>query len=123
MPHGYDTELQEGAGNLSGGQKQRLSIARAMLRNPRFLIFDEATSALDPESEAVIMENMPRIVEGRTVFIVSHRLSSLVNADRILVIDGGKLSASGRHDQVYTHSDIYRTLWDTQNRHLLDQAG
>jgi ATP-binding cassette subfamily B protein len=118
LPRGYDTMLQENAENLSGGQKQRLAIARALITNPRLLILDEATSALDSESEAIIRRNLRRIAEGRTVIIVSHRLSMLADADSILVIDRGRISDMGRHDQLLTRSSTYRNLWNQQTRQI-----
>ena len=118
LPRGYDTMLQENAENLSGGQKQRLAIARALITNPRLLILDEATSALDSESEAIIRRNLRRIAEGRTVIIVSHRLSMLADADSILVIDRGRISDVGRHDQLLSRSSTYRNLWNQQTRQI-----
>lgn len=115
LPQGYDTELDEGAANLSGGQKQRLAIARSLLRQPRFLILDEATSALDPESEAIVQANLDHIAEGRTVIIVSHRLSTLVNTDKILIIDEGKIVDEGKHEDLLKSCSIYNHLWSTQN--------
>lgn len=115
LPLGYDTELDEGAANLSGGQKQRLAIARSLLRQPRILIMDEATSALDPESEAIVQENLGHITEGRTVIIVSHRLSTLVNVDKIMVIDEGKIIAEGKHDDLLKSCPLYSLLWSKQN--------
>ena len=99
MPQSYDTMLEENGSNLSGGQKQRLAIARALLKDPRILIFDEATSALDPESEAIIQANLKKIAKGRTVFMVSHRLSTLTDCDGIIVLDRGRISAMGTHQQ------------------------
>lgn len=118
LPRGYDTMLEEHASNLSGGQKQRLAIARALIVNPPILIFDEATSALDPESEAIILRNLKRIAEGRTVLMISHRLSSLVDCDQILVLDRGQLKDSGTHHDLLRRSGDYRHLWNQQNRHL-----
>lgn len=115
LPQGYDTFLEEGATNLSGGQKQRLAIARALLKNPRILIFDEATSALDPESEAIIQDNMKKIGAGRTVISVSHRLSTLVDSDTIFVIDAGRIIDSGKHDHLLKSCDLYRQLWERQS--------
>ena len=116
LPRGFDTLLEENAENLSGGQKQRLAIARALVTNPRLLIFDEATSALDPESEAIIRQNLKRIAEGRTVIIVSHRLSTLVDANAILVIDRGRIADIGRHDQLLSRCATYWSLWAQQTR-------
>ncbi|QGZ40176.1 ATP-binding cassette subfamily B protein [Pseudoduganella flava] len=118
MPQGYDTLLEENASNLSGGQKQRLSIARSLLAKPRILILDEAASALDPESEAIFIRNLSRIAVGRTVVMISHRLSTLVNADAILVMQRGRLVDAGRHDELLTRSDTYQHLWNQQTSHL-----
>lgn len=114
LPLGYDTELDESAANLSGGQKQRLAIARSLLRQPRILIMDEATSALDPESEAIVQANLHHIAEGRTVIIVSHRLSTLVDVDRIMVIDEGKIIDQGKHGELLKRCSIYNQLWSIQ---------
>ncbi|MBO5688465.1 MAG: peptidase domain-containing ABC transporter, partial [Lentisphaeria bacterium] len=114
LPRGYDTKLEENAADLSGGQKQRLAIARALLTNPPILIFDEATSALDPESEEVIRRNLKSIARGRTVLIVSHRLSIVSHADRILVLDHGELSAAGTHKELIAQPGIYREFWNQQ---------
>jgi ATP-binding cassette subfamily B protein len=118
MPQGYDTLLEEGGTNLSGGQQQRLSIARALLRQPRILILDEATSALDPESEAIVQANLARIAAGRTVIMVSHRLSSLVAADAIVVFDRGRIVDYGKHSELLSRCVTYRHLWNQQHRHL-----
>jgi len=115
QPQGYDTMLEEGASNLSGGQKQRLAIARSLLRQPRFLILDEATSALDPESEAIVQANLQQIAAGRTVLVVSHRLSTLVDTDKIMVIDAGKIIDQGKHADLLDRCEIYRHLWQQQN--------
>jgi ATP-binding cassette subfamily B protein len=118
LPQGYDTFLEENASNLSGGQKQRLSIARALLSKPRILILDEAASALDPESEAIFIHNLSRIAVGRTVIMISHRLSTLVNANSILVMQHGKLVDSGRHEELLLRSATYQHLWNQQTSHL-----
>ena len=116
LPKGYDTVLEEGGSNLSGGQRQRLAIARALLTNPRLMILDEATSALDPESEAEIQKNIADISVGRTMIIVSHRLSMLRHADKILVLENGRLAGDGTHEELYAGCPQYRTLWDRQNK-------
>ena len=122
MPNGYETYIEEGSPNLSGGQRQRLAIARALITDPRILILDEATSSLDPESEALVNANLLRIARGRTMFIVSHRLSSLVDCDLILVLDKGQLLDIAPHEVLLERCSVYRQLWAQQNRHL-DKAG
>jgi ATP-binding cassette subfamily B protein len=116
LPRGLDTPVEEGGNNFSGGQRQRLAIARALLTDPRILILDEATSALDPESEAEVNRNLAAIARGRTVLIVSHRMSSLARADVILVLDPGQLADAGPHADLVVRSPVYRHLW-------LQQAG
>jgi HlyB family type I secretion system ABC transporter len=118
MPQGYETFIQEGSPNLSGGQRQRLAIARALICDPRILILDEATSALDPESEALVNANLQRIASGRTMVIVSHRLSSLVDCDQILVLDKGGVMDMAPHEVLLERCATYRTLWQQQNRHV-----
>jgi subfamily B ATP-binding cassette protein HlyB/CyaB len=122
MPNGYETYIEEGSPNLSGGQRQRLAIARALIHDPRILILDEATSALDPESEAVVSANLLRIARGRTMVLVSHRLSSLIECDQILVIEQGTLIDIAPHDVLLERCLIYRQLWAQQNRHLAAHA-
>ncbi|MGO3517397.1 MAG: peptidase domain-containing ABC transporter [Acetobacter cibinongensis] len=117
MPAGYETFIEEGSTNISGGQRQRLAIARAVITDPKLMILDEATSALDPESEALVNANLERIGQGRTMVIVSHRLSSLVNCDQICVMDRGAVVDIAPHDVLLERCDIYRTLWMQQNRH------
>ncbi len=114
LPAGYETSLEEGASNLSGGQKQRLALARAIMRDPRILILDEATSALDPESEMIIQQNLAQIVKGRTTFILSHRLSLLVNATAIIVMDQGRLVDMAPHSALLERCEIYKQLWKAQ---------
>jgi ATP-binding cassette subfamily B protein len=118
LPRGYETHIYEGSPNLSGGQRQRLAIARALIVNPRILILDEATSALDAESEAIVNANLARIARGRTMLIISHRLSSLVNCDAILVLERGRVIDIGRHQELLERCDIYSNLWYQQNRHI-----
>ncbi len=107
LPMGYETQIGEGGGMLSGGQRQRLAIARALLGNPRLLIFDEATSHLDGESERIIQNNLKQILQGRTSVIIAHRLSTVRNADLILVLDRGVLIESGSHDQLIAQRGHY----------------
>jgi subfamily B ATP-binding cassette protein HlyB/CyaB len=118
LPQGFDTRVEEGGANLSGGQRQRIAIARALMAVPRILVFDEATSALDPESEAVVNRNLSAIAKGRTVIIVSHRLSSLVRSDAIVVLDQGRVVDMAPHATLLDRCDIYRHLWQQQTEHL-----
>jgi len=107
LPNGYNTELGENGNGLSGGQKQRIAIARALLLNPRILIFDEATSALDNESEQSIQDNLGQITEGRTTFIIAHRLSTVRDADAIIVMDKGYVAEIGSHEELIEKKGIY----------------
>jgi subfamily B ATP-binding cassette protein HlyB/CyaB len=115
LPDGYDTMVGERGCTLSGGQKQRLAIARALLMNPRLLIFDEATSALDYESESIIQANMAKICKGRTVIIIAHRLSTVRGTDKIIVMDKGKLTEEGTHDELVKAKGIYHRLHKLQS--------
>ena len=114
LPEGYDTIVGERGSSLSGGQRQRIAIARALITDPRILIFDEATSALDYESERIIQENMAQIARGRTVFIIAHRLSALRMADRIITIERGRLIEDGAHDELIRTGGRYATLYRLQ---------
>lgn len=114
MSKGYESLLEENASNLSGGQRQRLAIARALLPNPRILIFDEATSALDPESETMIRRNLKMIARNRTVFIISHRLSILCRADNIVVMDKGEIVEQGNHKNLIAKNGLYASFWNQQ---------
>jgi HlyB family type I secretion system ABC transporter len=118
LPMGYETQIGEGGGMLSGGQRQRLAIARALLGNPRLLIFDEATSHLDAESERIIQNNLNTILQGRTSLIIAHRLSTIRNADLILVLDRGLLIESGTHEELIANKGHYYYL----NQQQLAQA-
>ena len=115
LPEGYDTIVGERGGNLSGGQRQRIAIARALLSEPRILIFDEATSALDYESERIIQRNMALIAKGRTVFMIAHRLSTVRYADRILTLDDGRLIEDGTHDELVRRGGRYASLYRMQS--------
>lgn len=115
QPEGYDTKVGEHGSSLSGGQRQRIAIARALITNPRILIFDEATSSLDYESEMIIQQNMRKICAGRTVLIIAHRLSAVRNADRIFVMDRGQIVEQGPHEELIAIKDgIYAHLYQLQ---------
>ncbi len=114
LPEGYDTLLGDDGLQLSGGQRQRLAIARALLNDPRLLIFDEATSALDSESEVVVQDAIDRITRGRTTFIIAHRLSTIRGADRILVMDQGRIVEDGRHEELVARDQAYARLLRSQ---------
>lgn len=116
LPEGYDTMVGEQGASLSGGQRQRIAIARALFTHPRILIFDEATSALDYESEAIVQRNMAHICKGRTVFIIAHRLSAVRRADRIIVMDKGRIVEGGTHESLLTRpKGIFAHLWAMQD--------
>jgi ATP-binding cassette subfamily B protein len=119
LPRGYETYVYEGSPNLSGGQRQRLAIARALITDPKVLILDEATSALDADSEAIVNANLARIGHGRTMIIISHRLTSLVDADAILVLERGRVHDVGRHNELLARCDIYGDLWHQQTHSVL----
>ena len=110
LPQGYQTEIGERGVLLSGGQRQRIGIARILLRRPGILILDEATSALDTEGERLVRQALERLMEGRTTFVVTHRPSAFVDADRILVLDRGQIIAAGRHEELLASSPVYRSL-------------
>jgi ATP-binding cassette subfamily B protein len=114
LPHGLDTQVGEHGARLSGGQKQRLSIARVFLKNPPILIFDEATSALDSESEQLITEAFSRLAKGRTSIVIAHRLSTVRNADNIIVIDDGKIIEMGNHNSLIKNNGKYSHLYNSQ---------
>ena len=115
LPKGYDTVLGEGGVNLSGGQKQRLSIARTLSKNSKVILFDEATSALDNQSQEFIKKSIDELVKEHTVIIVAHRLSTIVDADIIHVVDKGKVVASGKHNELLKTSEIYKNLYETES--------
>ncbi len=114
LPYGYATLIGERGAELSGGQRQRLAIARALLRDAPILILDEALSSVDAENEAIIQRALDRLMAGRTTLILAHRLSSVIGADRILVLDQGRIVESGSHDMLMRHDGAYRRLMGAQ---------
>ncbi len=114
LPRGFDTLLGERGTRLSGGQRQRIAIARALLRDPPILILDEATSALDPQSERLVQQAIDRLMKDRTVMVIAHRLSTVRNADQVIVLDRGRLVEQGTHDELYHRGGLYHRLYDLQ---------
>ena len=111
LPNGYDTYVGERGVKLSGGQKQRISIARVFLKNPPILILDEATSALDNESERIVQKSLEKLAQGRTTFTIAHRLTTIKNADRILVLTENGIEESGSHRELLEKNGIYAELY------------
>jgi len=123
LPEGYDTIAGERGARFSGGQRQRLALARALVRNPRILLLDEATSALDPATESAINDTLLRVARGRTVISVTHRLSTIVHADRIFLLENGRVRETGRHDELLEQNGMYAQLWSKQAGFTLNAAG
>jgi len=115
LDKGYDTAVGERGSSLSGGQKQRIAIARALINNPRILIFDEATSALDYESESIITQNLSQIKQNKTFIIIAHRLSTVRNCDEIIVMDQGEIKERGTHEELIKLNGYYKNLYNKQN--------
>ena len=115
LPDKYDTLLGEGGVNLSGGQKQRLSIARTLTKDTKVILFDEATSALDNNSQEYIKKTINNLVKDHTVVIVAHRLSTIIDADIIYVVDGGKIVGEGTHEDLLKTNKIYKNLYETES--------
>lgn len=122
LPNGYDTETGERGGHLSGGERQRITIARAMLKGAHIVILDEASSYSDPENEAIVQEALSRLLKGKTVIVVAHRLSTIADADRIYLINQGKLEAQGNQEKLLKQSGLYRRMWEAHSS-TRDKAG
>jgi ABC-type multidrug transport system fused ATPase/permease subunit len=118
LPDGYNTIVGDRGHNISGGERQRLSIARALLKNPPILILDEATSQLDTESEVLVQTALDKLMKNRTVFVIAHRLSTVRQADRIVVLEDGKIEAIGRHEELLETDGLYKKLYDMQFRDI-----
>ncbi|HKK88530.1 MAG TPA: ABC transporter ATP-binding protein [Saprospiraceae bacterium] len=115
LPEGLDTIIGERGVRLSGGQKQRVSLARALLRSARMIILDEATSAVDTETEAALQENLGPLLQNKTSFVIAHRLSTVLDADNIIVMENGRITEQGNHEELLAHDGVYRKLWDIQS--------
>ena len=116
FPDKYDTYIEQGGVNVSGGQKQRLCIARALLKNPKILILDDSTSAVDTKTDALIRKSFKEYIPDTTKFIIAQRIASVQDADLIIIMDGGKISATGTHEQLINSNDIYKELYYSQNK-------
>ena len=116
LPDGYETWVGERGATLSGGQKQRVAIARALLMNPRVLVFDDSTSSVDTQTEFEIQHAMSTLMEGRTTFVIAHRLRSVEQADQILVLDQGKIVQRGKHAELLSEGGLYREIYDLELR-------
>jgi subfamily B ATP-binding cassette protein MsbA len=123
MPQGYDTPVGERGVRLSGGERQRIAIARALLKDPPILILDEATSNLDSESELVIQKALENLFRGRTTFVIAHRLATIRNATRIVVLEAGRIVEVGRHDELLAANGTYKRLYEIQYRNPSPLAG
>jgi ATP-binding cassette subfamily B protein len=119
LPEGYNTIVGERGGRLSGGERQRITIARALLKNPPILVLDEPTSALDTESEEAVQNAIEHLMHGRTIFVIAHRLSTVINADRIIVLKEGRIVESGTHRDLVRHNGYYASLIKRQSRGLI----
>lgn len=118
LSDGYQTVLGENGSTLSGGERQRISIARALLKDAPIILLDEATASLDPENEVLIQRAIARLVEGKTVIMIAHRLRTVVDADQIFVLENGKLVERGTHDELIAHKGLYEKLYHIQQESL-----
>ena len=116
LPDGYDTVIGEGGGTLSGGEKQRISIARAILKDAPIILLDEATASLDPENEVEVQKAIDTLIKGRTVIVIAHKLKTIMNADRIVVLEDGRVKEQGTHDELMRHEGLYARLWTIQEK-------
>ena len=121
MPDGYDTHIDQGGSNVSGGQKQRLCIARALLKQPKILILDDSTSAVDTRTDALIQQGLKEYIPTTTKIIIAQRVSSLAHADQIVVLDDGRVNATGTHDELLKTCDIYRDVYESQQKGALEE--
>ncbi|MPM81171.1 putative multidrug export ATP-binding/permease protein [bioreactor metagenome] len=116
LPKGYDTMVGEGGCTLSGGEKQRVSIARAILKNAPVVLLDEATASLDPENEVEVQKAIGELITGRTVIVIAHRLKTVKNADKIIVLNNGSVVEQGTHNELIERDDLYNKLWTIQQQ-------
>ena len=123
FPDGYDTHIEQGGANVSGGQKQRLCIARALIKKPKILILDDSTSAVDTKTDAMIRQSLAAYIPETTKIIIAQRISSVMDADMILVFDGGKITASGKHGELMESSEIYREVYEQQTGASSNKGG
>lgn len=121
MPDGYDTHIDQGGSNVSGGQKQRLCIARALLKQPKILILDDSTSAVDTRTDALIQQGLKEYIPATTKIIIAQRVSSLAHADQIVVLDDGRVNATGTHEELLANCDIYRDVYESQQKGALEE--